>query len=202
VDTRIFHRAEDLVGPPPEQKRAGIPVYRLLVLLYIIAFWAVVSGVLEVVAAVRLRRAITSERGLIIGGVLSVLFGIVLIVSPGTGSAVSPGNTKVTTSASTPTTASNPMNSRCSDSPRTATTMARIPSTSACAERVRNGDLPNQLVVAPSSSAWSTRPSQACHSSPLHPRRSVNSTYASIELTTRRMSRARSRDRPTRRAPS
>src|SRR6266853_476762 len=43
------------------------------------------TGLLEVVAAVRLRRAITNEWGLIIGGILSLLFGIVLIVSPGAG---------------------------------------------------------------------------------------------------------------------
>jgi len=62
--------------------------------------------------------------------------------------------------------------------------------------------LPTQLVVAPSSSARSTRRSHACHSSSLHPRRSVSSTYAWSELTTRRMSRARSLDSPLRRAPS
>ena len=61
------------------------PGLTALVLLYIIAFWAVVTGVLEVVTAVRLRRAITNEWGLIIGGVLSVLFGMVLIASPGAG---------------------------------------------------------------------------------------------------------------------
>ncbi len=64
---------------------ALFPGLTALVLLYIIAFWAILTGILEVVAAVRLRRAITNEWGLIIGGVLSVLFGIVLIVLPGAG---------------------------------------------------------------------------------------------------------------------
>jgi len=62
-----------------------LPGLTALVLLYIIAFWAILTGVLEVVAAVRLRRTITNEWGLIIGGVLSVLFGIVLIAAPGAG---------------------------------------------------------------------------------------------------------------------
>jgi uncharacterized membrane protein HdeD (DUF308 family) len=61
------------------------PGLTALVLLYIIAFWAIATGVLEIVAAVRLRRALSNEVGLIIGGVLSVLFGIVLLVAPGAG---------------------------------------------------------------------------------------------------------------------
>ncbi|HEX8967837.1 MAG TPA: HdeD family acid-resistance protein [Chloroflexota bacterium] len=61
------------------------PGLTALVLLYIIAFWAIVTGILEIVAAVRLRRAITNEVALIIGGILSVLFGIVLLVAPGAG---------------------------------------------------------------------------------------------------------------------
>jgi uncharacterized membrane protein HdeD (DUF308 family) len=61
------------------------PLITALVLLYIIAFWAIVTGVLEIFAAVRLRRTISNELGLIIGGILSVLFGIVLIVAPGAG---------------------------------------------------------------------------------------------------------------------
>jgi uncharacterized membrane protein HdeD (DUF308 family) len=67
---------------------ALFPGLTALVLLYIIAIWAiwaVFTGVLEVIAAVRLRRAMSNEWGLIIGGILCVLFGIVLIVSPGAG---------------------------------------------------------------------------------------------------------------------
>jgi hypothetical protein len=44
-----------------------------------------VLGVLEIFASVRLRRAMSNEFGLIIGGVLSVLFGLVLIAAPGAG---------------------------------------------------------------------------------------------------------------------
>jgi len=61
------------------------PGLTALVLLYIIAFWAIVTGVLEIVAAIRVRRAISNELGLVIGGVLSVVFGVVLLVAPGAG---------------------------------------------------------------------------------------------------------------------
>lgn len=63
----------------------AVPGLTALVLLYIIAFWAILTGVLEIIAAIRLRPVLTNELGLIIGGVLSVLFGIILLVSPGAG---------------------------------------------------------------------------------------------------------------------
>ena len=61
------------------------PGLTALVLLYIIAFWAIVTGVLEIVAAIRVRRAISNEFGLVIGGVVSVVFGVVLLIAPGAG---------------------------------------------------------------------------------------------------------------------
>jgi uncharacterized membrane protein HdeD (DUF308 family) len=61
------------------------PGLTALVLLYIIAFWAIVTGALEIVAAIRVRRAISNELGLVIGGVLSVVFGVVLLIAPGAG---------------------------------------------------------------------------------------------------------------------
>jgi uncharacterized membrane protein HdeD (DUF308 family) len=61
------------------------PAATTLVLLWLIAAWAVLTGVFEVVAAVRLRREIQGEWVLALSGVLSVLFGIVLVVWPATG---------------------------------------------------------------------------------------------------------------------
>ena len=58
------------------------PGVTTLVLLYFIAAWAIVTGILEIAAAVRLRREIQGELLLGLGGLLSVVFGAILIVSP------------------------------------------------------------------------------------------------------------------------
>lgn len=61
------------------------PSATALVLLWLIAGWAVVTGVLELMAAVRLRKEITGEWMLALSGLLSILFGVVLILWPEAG---------------------------------------------------------------------------------------------------------------------
>ncbi len=56
-----------------------------LVLLYLIAFWAIFTGVFEILAAVRLRREIVNEWLLGLAGLASVVFGVLLVVFPGAG---------------------------------------------------------------------------------------------------------------------
>jgi uncharacterized membrane protein HdeD (DUF308 family) len=56
-----------------------------LVLLYFIGGWAIAAGVFEIVGAIRLRKEIEGEWWLIATGVLSVLFGVLILIFPGAG---------------------------------------------------------------------------------------------------------------------
>lgn len=62
-----------------------MPGLTALVLLYLIAAWAIVRGIFEIIAAFHLRRELTNEWLLALNGILSVLFGILLIAAPGAG---------------------------------------------------------------------------------------------------------------------
>jgi uncharacterized membrane protein HdeD (DUF308 family) len=61
------------------------PGITALVLLYLIAAWATVTGVLEIAVAIRLRKAIKGEWLLVLSGVLSVVLGVLLVLWPGPG---------------------------------------------------------------------------------------------------------------------
>ena len=58
------------------------PAFTALVLLYVIAAWAVVTGALEIAAAIRLRRHISGEWLLALNGALSIVFGGLVMVAP------------------------------------------------------------------------------------------------------------------------
>jgi uncharacterized membrane protein HdeD (DUF308 family) len=62
-----------------------MPGVTAVVLLIFIAFWAILTGVMQIVGAIRLRKEIDNEWMLAASGVLSVLFGVILIVQPGAG---------------------------------------------------------------------------------------------------------------------
>jgi len=56
-----------------------------LVLLMFIAVWAIIIGILQIWGAIVLRKVLQHEWLLILSGVLSIAFGVVLLAQPGTG---------------------------------------------------------------------------------------------------------------------
>jgi uncharacterized membrane protein HdeD (DUF308 family) len=61
------------------------PGVTALVLLYFIGFWAAVAGIVQIAAAIRLRKVISGEWALALAGVVSIVFSILLFLAPGTG---------------------------------------------------------------------------------------------------------------------
>lgn len=61
------------------------PGITALALLFVIAAWAVVTGVLEIVTGWQLRKVITGEWLLFVSGALSVVLGFLLFAFPGEG---------------------------------------------------------------------------------------------------------------------
>jgi uncharacterized membrane protein HdeD (DUF308 family) len=63
----------------------AFPGLTTIVLLWVIAVWTVVTGVLEIITAIRLRHEITGEGWLTASGVLSIAFGVLLMIAPAAG---------------------------------------------------------------------------------------------------------------------
>ena len=61
------------------------PGITAITLLWIIAFWAIFAGVMQIAAAIRLRKEIQGEWVLILSGVCTVALGVLLIMYPGAG---------------------------------------------------------------------------------------------------------------------
>lgn len=61
------------------------PEYAATALVVIIAAWAIVTGVFQIWMAIRLRRVIQGEVWLGLAGLVSVLFGVILLVFPRAG---------------------------------------------------------------------------------------------------------------------
>ena len=69
---------------------AGLAAYlwpglTALALLMLIGIWALVYGVVEIIGAIRLRKEIDNEWLLLVHGILAALFGLIVLVRPGTG---------------------------------------------------------------------------------------------------------------------
>ena len=61
------------------------PAVTAVTLLFLIALWAIVTGFLEVVTAVELRKDIEGELWIGIGGLVSIAFGVFLLARPEVG---------------------------------------------------------------------------------------------------------------------
>jgi uncharacterized membrane protein HdeD (DUF308 family) len=61
------------------------PVVLVVALVYLVAAWAVLTGVLQIVEAVRLRRYIEGEFWLIFSALVSIVLGVLLAIMPGAG---------------------------------------------------------------------------------------------------------------------
>ena len=61
------------------------PGLTALSLLYVVAFWAITTGVFQVIAAIALRRELEGEIWMALGGVATIVFGALLIAAPGAG---------------------------------------------------------------------------------------------------------------------
>jgi uncharacterized membrane protein HdeD (DUF308 family) len=74
-----------LVGVGAGLLTFAVPALTAVALLFYIALWAIGTGVLEIVAAIRLRREIQGEWLLILGGLVTVAFGVLLMMQPEAG---------------------------------------------------------------------------------------------------------------------
>jgi uncharacterized membrane protein HdeD (DUF308 family) len=58
------------------------PAISALALILFIGAWAIITGVFEIVAAIRLRQVITGEWMLVLSGIVSILFGVLVFAFP------------------------------------------------------------------------------------------------------------------------
>ena len=65
-----------------------VPAVTLAFLIALIAIWAIVTGIFEIAAAMRLRRNVPGEWLLILAGTFSVIFGILIFFAPAAGALV------------------------------------------------------------------------------------------------------------------
>ncbi|HET9274428.1 MAG TPA: HdeD family acid-resistance protein [Gemmatimonadales bacterium] len=95
VATALAHRREEplwgalLFGGVAGIVIGGITLFMpgntAIILLYFIAAWAILLGVAEIVAAVRLRKVLRREWLLGLAGALAVAFGFLMMLYPGAG---------------------------------------------------------------------------------------------------------------------
>lgn len=77
--------AEGLVGLAAGLAAIFWPQIALLVLIYIAAFWAILTGLVEMIIAVELRKVIQKEWLMFLGGLVSIILGVLLFIYPNLG---------------------------------------------------------------------------------------------------------------------
>jgi len=85
VGSRAWLFARGIAGILTGIIAAVWPGITALALLWVIALWAMVTGVFDIVAAFQLRKEMRREWLLALSGALSVLFGVLLVVWPAAG---------------------------------------------------------------------------------------------------------------------
>ena len=63
----------------------AMPGITAVLLILFIGAWALVHGIFEIIGAIQLRKEIDNEWMLILSGVVSVLFGLIVLIAPGAG---------------------------------------------------------------------------------------------------------------------
>ena len=61
------------------------PGITAIILVFLIAGWAIITGIFEIIAAIWLRKEIKNEWLLVLNGILSVAFGVLLVIWPRAG---------------------------------------------------------------------------------------------------------------------
>ena len=79
------HLLEGLAGIGAGIIAFAVPDITALALVYVIAAWAIITGIVEIVAAVDLRKQIQNEWLLGLAGALSIVFGIIVAFEPDAG---------------------------------------------------------------------------------------------------------------------
>ena len=58
------------------------PIVTAVTIMILIGIWSIIFGIAEIIFAIRIRKAIEGEGWLIAGGVISVIFGLLLLANP------------------------------------------------------------------------------------------------------------------------
>ena len=61
------------------------PGMAAVVAVFVVAVWAIITGILEIAAAIRLRQEIDNEWALGLTGLVSLVLGVIMVINPGAG---------------------------------------------------------------------------------------------------------------------